>query len=110
MWPGCFSAEALEEADIIVFNTCAVREHAEDRVFGNIGRLKSLKEKRPDIILAVGGCMVQQSHIADKLRETFPFVDIIFNFLFRQAAYIHSSQIWMCAFCRNHNIITFSVR
>ena len=76
---GCIPAESPDTADIIVFNTCAVREHAEDRVFGNIGRLKSLKEQRPDVILAVGGCMVQQSHIADKLRDMFPFVDIIFN-------------------------------
>ena len=66
-------------ADLILFNTCAVRENAEDRVFGNIGALKKLKEKNRNLIIAVGGCMVQQEHIAQRMRKSFPQVDIIFG-------------------------------
>lgn len=66
-------------ADLILFNTCAVRENAEDRVFGNIGALKKLKEKNRNLIIAVGGCMVQQEHIAARMRKSFPQVDIIFG-------------------------------
>lgn len=76
---GMSPAEMMEDADVIVFNTCAVREHAEDRVFGNVGALKKLKERRPGLIIAVGGCMVQQQHIADRFRKSYPFVDIVFN-------------------------------
>ncbi len=56
--------ENPEEADFILFNTCCVREHAEERVFGNLGRLKKLKEQNPNLIIAVCGCMVQEEHIA----------------------------------------------
>ncbi|MEG0750615.1 MAG: tRNA (N6-isopentenyl adenosine(37)-C2)-methylthiotransferase MiaB [Oscillospiraceae bacterium] len=76
---GCAIADSPEAADIVIFNTCAVREHAEDRVFGNVGRLKILKERNKKLIIAVGGCMVQQPHIAKKLRESYPYVDVIFN-------------------------------
>ncbi len=76
---GCKAAEGPEDADIILFNTCAVREHAEDRVFGNVGRLKGLKEKKPGLVIAVGGCMVQQPQVAKRLCGMFPFVDIVFN-------------------------------
>lgn len=67
------------EAKLIIFNTCAVREHAEDRVFGNVGSLKSYKRENPDIIIALCGCMMQQKHIADKIRQSFPFVDLVFG-------------------------------
>ncbi|MEA5051428.1 MAG: tRNA (N6-isopentenyl adenosine(37)-C2)-methylthiotransferase MiaB [Oscillospiraceae bacterium] len=67
------------QADLIVFNTCAVREHAEFRVFGNVGALKKQKEDNPSLLIAVGGCMVEQPQVAKKLAQTFPFVDIIFN-------------------------------
>ena len=66
-------------ADVIVFNTCAVREHAEDRVFGNIGNLKNLKRQRPEAIVAIGGCMVQQQTVADTIRASYPYVDVVFN-------------------------------
>ena len=59
-------------ADLILFNTCAVRENAEDRVFGNIGALKKLKEKNRNLIIAVGGCMVQQEHIAQENEKIVP--------------------------------------
>lgn len=67
------------QADLVLFNTCAVREHAEDRVFGNIGKLKNIKKKRPEMIIAVCGCMVQQEHIKKKFRQSYPYVDITFG-------------------------------
>lgn len=67
------------EAQLIIFNTCAVREHAEDRVFGNVGALKSYKRENPDVIIALCGCMMQQKHIADKIKQSYPFVDLVFG-------------------------------
>lgn len=66
-----------EDADIIVFNTCAIREGAEDRVFGNVGALKKMKRERPGLIIAVCGCMTQKQETAEKMKAKFPFVDII---------------------------------
>ena len=67
------------EAKLIIFNTCAVREHAEDRVFGNVGTLKSYKQENRDVLIACCGCMMQQQHIADRIKESFPFVDLVFG-------------------------------
>ncbi len=69
--------DTMEKADFIIFNTCAVREHAEDRVFGNIGMTKQIKKDRPNTIVAVCGCMVQQGHIAEKIKKSYPYVDIV---------------------------------
>lgn len=74
---GC--AAAPEEADLIIFNTCAVREHAEQRVFGNVGALKKLKEQNPKLMIAVCGCMAQQKQIVEKFKASYPFVDIVFG-------------------------------
>ena len=71
--------ENRTEAKLIIFNTCAVREHAEDRVFGNVGMLKSYKRENSDVIIACCGCMMQQKHIADKIKQSFPFVDLVFG-------------------------------
>ena len=71
--------DSVEQADLILFNTCAVREHAEQRVFGNVGALKKLKEKNPRLIIGVCGCMAQQKHIVDKLRASYPYVDLVFG-------------------------------
>ena len=71
--------EEPDAADFILFNTCAVREHACDRVFGNVGALKHIKRRRPDVIIAVCGCMVQQPHVAEKLKESYPFVGLVFG-------------------------------
>ena len=71
--------DSAEQADLILFNTCAVREHAEQRVFGNVGALKKLKEKNPRLIIGVCGCMAQQKHIVDKLRASYPYVDLVFG-------------------------------
>lgn len=74
---GYETCEKREDADIIVFNTCAVREGAEDRVFGNVGNLKKMKKKNKNLIVAVCGCMTQKEETAQKLMATFPFVDIV---------------------------------
>ena len=68
-----------EDADLILFNTCAVREHAEQRVFGNVGALKKLKEQNPRLMIGVCGCMAQQEHIVEKLRQSYPYVDLVFG-------------------------------
>ena len=71
--------EREEEADIIVFNTCCIRENAENHAFGNIGNLKKLKKRKKELIVAVGGCMAQEEGKAQLLKEKFPFIDIIFG-------------------------------
>ena len=71
--------DTLEQADLILFNTCAVREHAEQRVFGNVGALKQLKARNPKLVIGVCGCMAQQPHIVDKLRRSYPYVDLVFG-------------------------------
>lgn len=76
---GYLPAESQEEADLIVFNTCCIRENAEKRVFGNVGALKNLKRRRPELLIAVCGCMPQQQGMAEKLTSRFPFVDIVFG-------------------------------
>lgn len=68
-----------ENADLALYNTCAVREHAEQRVFGNVGALKGIKESRPSMIIAVCGCMTQQEHIAQKIKHSYPYVDLVFG-------------------------------
>lgn len=76
---GYEKAENKEEASIIIFNTCCVRENAELKVFGNLGALKGLKKKRPDLIIGICGCMMQQKGMAEEIMEKFPFVDMIFG-------------------------------
>ena len=66
-------------ADLVLLNTCAVREHAEDRVFGNVGRLKTRRLAEKHVRIALCGCMVQQASVAEKLRAHYPFVDLIFG-------------------------------
>ena len=71
--------EIKEDADFILFNTCAIREHAEDRVFGNVGALKALKRRKPSLVIALCGCMMEQESVVEKIRTSFPFVDLIFG-------------------------------
>ncbi len=69
--------EDEHEADLIILNTCAVRESAEDRVFGIVGSMKKLKELNPSLIIGIAGCMTAQEHIAEKIKKSYPQVDIV---------------------------------
>ncbi len=75
---GYSSTGNLNEADLVIFNTCCVRENAEDKLFGKVGEIKKQKEERGTII-AIGGCMMQEKHIVEKLHKSYPYVDIIFG-------------------------------
>ena len=74
---GYTKCDKSEDADVIVYNTCCVRENAEQHAFGNIGMIKKLKKQKKDLIVAVCGCMTQQGNFAEKLSSMFPYVDII---------------------------------
>lgn len=76
---GYTESAQMEQADIIVFNTCCIRENAENHAFGNIGALKKLKRANKNLIIAVGGCMVQEEGKARQLAEKFPFIDVLFG-------------------------------
>ena len=76
---GYESRDEAEGADIVVFNTCCIRENAENHAFGNIGMLKKLKAQNRDMIIAVGGCLPQQMGKAENIKSKFPYVDIIFG-------------------------------
>ncbi|PJI10145.1 MULTISPECIES: tRNA (N6-isopentenyl adenosine(37)-C2)-methylthiotransferase MiaB [Clostridium] len=69
--------EDKNRADLIIFNTCCVRENAELKVYGNLGTLKKLKDKNPNLIITVCGCMMQQKNMAEHIKKRFPFVDIV---------------------------------
>ncbi|MCH5153403.1 MAG: tRNA (N6-isopentenyl adenosine(37)-C2)-methylthiotransferase MiaB [Clostridiales bacterium] len=74
---GYASCDSVENADIIVFNTCCIRETAEQKIYGHIGAVKNLKRKNPNLIAVVCGCMSQQEGVADKIKESYPYVDIV---------------------------------
>ncbi len=76
---GYAMTEDTAEADFIIFNTCAVRGHAEDRVWGNVGATKQLKRQNKNLLVAVCGCMVQQQSAADRFKASYPYVDIVFG-------------------------------
>ena len=75
---GYVRTDNFQNADLNLFNTCCVRENAEDKLFGKLGELKRIKEEKGTII-AIGGCMMQEKHITDKIKESYPFVDILFG-------------------------------
>ena len=81
-----------EEADLVLFNTCAVREHAEMRVYGNVGALVHQKRRNPDLIVAVCGCMAQRPEVAQRVRESYRHVDLVFgpHALWRFPEFIHT--------------------
>ena len=76
---GYENTENRDEASIIIFNTCCVRENAENKVFGNLGALKKQEEKNPDLVIGICGCMMQQKGMADDILKRFPYVNIIFG-------------------------------
>jgi tRNA-2-methylthio-N6-dimethylallyladenosine synthase len=76
---GYEAAATVEAADLILLNTCCVRENAENRTFGHLGNLKTLKEQKPGLIIGICGCMAQQPTVVEKIRSSFPFVDLVFG-------------------------------
>lgn len=75
---GYTATDSVEDANVMVFNTCCIRENAEEKVFGKLGELKRLKEKN-NMIICFGGCMSQEKHIIEKIKKSYPQVDIIFG-------------------------------
>ena len=69
---GYTPAASVEAADLILLNTCCVRENAENRIFGHIGNLKALKEEKPELIIGVCGCMAQEPGEVEKIKTKFP--------------------------------------
>ena len=76
---GYTRAQNPDDANLIIFNTCSVRENAEIKVYGKIGALKAKKKKKDSLIIGICGCLMQQGHASEKIRKSFPFVDMIFG-------------------------------
>ena len=76
---GFTCASDVKDADLVILNTCAVRENAEDRVYGEIGQLKGLKNKKKDLVIAIGGCMIQEPHIVETIEKSYRHVDLLFG-------------------------------
>ena len=90
---GCVQTDCQNSADVIIFNTCCVRENAENRLYGNLGKTKALKQKKPNLKIVLCGCMMQQDIVIEKIKKSYDFVDIIFgtfNF-FRLPQLLHDS-------------------
>lgn len=75
---GFSKTESFEETDLVIFNTCCVRENAEERLFGKLGEIKKMKEKKK-LIVAIGGCMMQEKAMLDKIKQSYKYVDIVFG-------------------------------
>jgi tRNA-2-methylthio-N6-dimethylallyladenosine synthase len=76
---GFTKAISEEESDVIIINTCAIRENAENRIWGELGRLKAYKRRNPDLILALAGCMAQEENVVKRVLKTYQHVDLIFG-------------------------------
>lgn len=76
---GYEEAEDEKHADFVIYNTCTVRENANNKVYGRLGYLGSLKKKNPDMIIALCGCMMQEEHVRDKIKESYRYVDLVFG-------------------------------
>ena len=76
---GMRAAETKEDADLVLYNTCCVRENAENRALGNVIWLKELKKQKPELLICVGGCMMQEAGVAQSLKDHYPFIDLIFG-------------------------------
>lgn len=81
-----------ENADFVIFNTCTVRENANKKLYGHLGHLKSLKKKKPDMMIALCGCMMQESHVVDTIKSKYKIVDIVFGThnIYKLAELIHN--------------------
>lgn len=76
---GYAATDTAENADLVLVNTCAIREHAELKVFSKTGGLKKIKEKNPDMIVMLCGCMAQEPHVGEKIKKSYPYVDVVFG-------------------------------
>ena len=76
---GYVATDNLDDADIVVLNTCAIRENVHDKVFGYLGRCKHLKQSKKDLIVCLGGCMAQEEVVVNEIKEKYPYVDIVFG-------------------------------
>ncbi|NLW10987.1 MAG: tRNA (N6-isopentenyl adenosine(37)-C2)-methylthiotransferase MiaB [Clostridiaceae bacterium] len=76
---GYFEASGYEDADLIFLNTCSVRENADDRLFGHLGMMKNLKRDKPQLLVGICGCMMTQDVHVDKIKKSYPFVDMLFG-------------------------------
>lgn len=76
---GFRETNVLEESDLVVLNTCAIRENAHEKVFGYLGRCKHLKREKPELIIAIGGCMSQEENVVHEIKMKHPYVDIVFG-------------------------------
>jgi tRNA-2-methylthio-N6-dimethylallyladenosine synthase len=76
---GFLPAETLSDANLIILNTCSVRENADNRLFGNLGRLKQQKKDNPDLLIAICGCMMKQSAHVERIKHSYPFVNLVFG-------------------------------
>ena len=91
---GYNATERVEGADLIIFNTCAVRENAERRVYGNLGSMKKIKQNHPDVLIGVCGCMMRQSHVAQRIKKSFPYIDMVFgtNSIYKLPEILHAAR------------------
>ena len=89
---GFTPASAREEADLVLYNTCCVRENAENKALGNVIWLKELKKDKPDMLICVGGCMTQEAGVAEALKKQYPFIDLVFGThnAYRFPEYLHA--------------------
>ncbi|MBQ3466205.1 MAG: tRNA (N6-isopentenyl adenosine(37)-C2)-methylthiotransferase MiaB [Firmicutes bacterium] len=72
-------ADGMADPDIMIINTCSIRDNADQRFFGTLGQLKKIKARKPDFVVCVCGCMMQQEHITTRIRRSYPWVDVIFG-------------------------------
>ena len=73
---GYLESNSKHDADVCIINTCSIRENADKRFFGTLGQLKRIKKERPDFVVCVCGCMMQQPHVVKEVKEKYPWVDI----------------------------------
>ncbi len=76
---GLLPTESEEEADIVIYNTCTVRENANQKIYGHLGKLKSIKRNNPDLKIVLFGCMMQEPHVVETIRKKYSFVDLVFG-------------------------------
>ena len=74
---GYTNALELEDADVVIFNTCAVRENAQNRVSGMLGRVKHVKEMKPELVTIFGGCMAQEESVANEIKDKYKWIDVV---------------------------------